>query len=300
LYKALDKPVWLPIAAMFLAVAIPAYHSQRVITPLMLLVVAGRHRKEIFDRKSRKYLIAAISVGLIVSLPTIWVMGTPGFLARASGLNIFSAGNPYGYMPEVTGLIGAIVNFRLFLWVREFFSLYVSYLSPRNMFELGDFGLRSSFPEVATFFVWQAPFYIYGLYILFKEKSLKEIRFFVIAYLLIGPIPAAVTRDPYSSIRALPLVVPQLVIISLGMIYTYKKLKLKRFNLLIVPGAVLLVVYSLAKLWSSAIILNEYYRGFYWDYGWEQVALHVKDNSRGCPLWLIMQDLSLTASYCFF
>ena len=92
-----------------------------------------------------------------------------------------------------------------FLSTREFFGLYFSYLSPRYMFFLGDYGARSSFPELSTFFLWQFPFYIYGLWLLFKKKGLGELKFFTIVTLFISPIPAAVTRDPYTTIRALPL-----------------------------------------------------------------------------------------------
>jgi hypothetical protein len=52
-----------------------------------------------------------------------------------------------------------------------------------------------------------------------------------------------------------------------------------------------LVAYSVAKLYSSIFILNDFYRASYWDYGWQEVAqviesLHtdlpiVVDNSRG-------------------
>ncbi len=283
-YRALSKPKWFSVAAILLGVAVPAYHSQRVITPLLLMVLSLRYRKQIFNQKGKSYLIAALILGVLVSLPTIYVMATPGFLARASGLNIISAGTPYGYISDVDGLIGAIVNFKYLLWFQEFFSLYIAYLTPRNMFNLGDFGPRSSFPDIATYFVWQLPFYVYGLYILVKEKSLGELRIFTIAFLLIGPIPAALTRDPYASIRALPLVIPQLIVIALGMIYLYKYFRLSRFSLVIHLFGIAVVIYSLAKLWSSAIILNEHYRGYYWDYGWEQVVQVIKSFDDELPI----------------
>ncbi len=149
------------------------------------------------------------------------------------------------------------------------------------MFVLGDSGLRSSFPELGTFFIWQLPFYIYGIYLLFKNRELREIRFLTIALLLIAPIPASLTRDPYSTIRALPLVIPQLIIISLGIIGFWEKLSIfKRYLSKLKVGTVgvllILVIYSIAKLYSSVIILNEQYRGFYWDYGWEEVVKVMK------------------------
>lgn len=303
-YKGLERPIWLILGAVMLAIAIPAYHSQRIITPVILLLLFLRYRRQLFSPNLRRYTTMSLVIGLFISLPTLAVVLTPGFLARAAGLNIFSFSHlPAGFIENYQGLFGFIINSRWFLSAWEFASLYVSYFSPRNMFVLGDAGLRSSFPELATFFVWQFPFYIYGLYLLVKKKDLGELRFLTIVLLLVSPIPAALTRDPYSTIRALPLVVPQLVVISLGMlgfwdIFRSRILSLTAagpagssrrvlpppkagspalLNLVfaIIPLAIL-VIYSVAKLYSSVIILNEHFRGFYWDYGWEEVVKTVK------------------------
>lgn len=288
-YKGIERPTWLVLSAIMFAIAIPAYHSQRIVTPLIVLLLFLRYKQSLFIDKSRNRqkilslkwhpsLVVALIAGLVISLPTLSIASTPGFLARASGLNIFSTLHlPAGFIEGYQGPFVWLVNSSWFLSAWEFASLYVSYFSPRNMFILGDYGPRSSFPELATFFVWQFPFYIYGLYLLFKRKDLGELRFLTIALLLITPIPAALTRDPYSTIRALPLVVPQLVVIGLGMLTFYTKLKQSFFKLSTVGILAIFVTYSIAKLYSSAIILNEHFRGFYWDYGWEEVVKVVKE-----------------------
>jgi len=180
----------------------------------------------------------------------------------------------------------------------------VSYFSPRNIFILGDYGPRSSFPNLATFFLWQFPFYLYGLHFLIKRKDLGELHFITMVLLLISPIPAAVTRDPYSTIRSLQMVIPLLIIISLGILNFYEKLKglsvVKRkvfnfrlFNITFAGISFLIVIYSLGKLYSSVIILNEYHRAEDWNFGFENVADIIKaidpnisivvDNSRTEP-----------------
>lgn len=301
-YKGLERPFWLLPSAVMFAIAIPTYHSQRVVTPLIALLLFLRYRQKILSVKWRLSLVTALIIGFVISLPTLSIVLTPGFLARASGLNILSHERqmPAGFLESYDGVFAPIVNSPLFLSTWEFASLYISYFSPRNMFVLGDSGFRDSYPELATFFVWQFPFYIYGLYLLFKVRGLGELRFFTIALLLIAPIPAALTRDPYSTIRSLPLVVPQLIVISLGMISFWgvfssrvlPKASVRSMGTLRVPRSVspaslnlasaipflvIVIIYSVAKLYSSAIILNENFRGFYWDYGWEEVINVVKE-----------------------
>lgn len=286
-YKGLERPIWFLVSAIMFAIAIPSYHSQRIVTPAILFILFLKYRDKLFSKNFKRFIITAIFIGLIISLPTLSVATTPGFLARASGLNILSHERqmPAGFLEDYGGPLGFIVNGSWFLSTWEFASLYVSYFSPRNMFILGDSGFRDSYPELPTFFVWQFPFYIYGLYLLVRKRSLGELRFFTIALLLIAPIPAALTRDPYSTIRSLPLVIPQLIVISLGMLsfWEYLKNRLLKIGALII--LVILVVYSVAKLYSSAIILNEHFRGFYWDYGWEEVAKVIKnDLNSGLPI----------------
>src|SRR3989344_2599309 len=273
-YRGLDKPKSLIISVILFAVAVPSYHSQRIITPLVFLVLFIRYRKILLDQEHKKYLFFGTILATVISIPTLSIVTTPGFLARASGLNIFNTikHSPAGTISNYSGVFDFFVNSPIFLSIREFLALYISYLSPRNMFILGDSVLRSSYPELSTFFMWQFPFYIYGLYLLFIKKGLKELRFLTIALLLIAPIPAAVTRDPYSTIRSLPLVIPQLIIISLGIIYFFEKIKKQLFKNVIYIGFILAIFYSLGKLYSSVIILNEYFRAPEWNYGWEEVA----------------------------
>lgn len=291
-YLSLKKPILLVLSTILFAIAVPAYHSQRFITPVMVLLLTIRYRKAIFEKSHRVWLVIAILVGLAISIPTLSVAITPGFLARASGLNIFSdSRTPAGLIVEYHGIVSWLVNSRWFLSTQEFLALYLSYFSPRQMFNLGDYGPRSSFLELATFFIWQVPFYIVGLFAFFKSK-LGELKFFVLALFLLAPIPAAITRDPYTTIRALPLVIPQIIIISLGIIQVFvwakvyiAKLGLRRFFL---PGvalfSILVLIYSLGKLYSSVILLNEYFRARDWDWGWNKVVETVKTFDSNLPV----------------
>lgn len=269
-YRALKKPPLLILSAFFFAIAIPAYHSQRVIVPLLLILLFLRHHRILLSLSHRRFTLAALVLGLFLSLPTLSVMTTPGFLARAATLNIFTQ-VPSGHLGWYDGPLSSLINARWYLTIKEFFSLYFSYLSPRNLFLLGDYGPRSSFPDLATLFTWQYPFYLFGLYRLVIEKKLGELRFLMLSLLLISPIPAAITRDPFTTIRALPMVIPLSFIISLGLIRFYQLLS-PLFRKLAFSGFFVVLVYSLVNLYSSAIILNEYFRAPYWNYGWRQVV----------------------------
>ncbi len=285
-YKSLDKPKYLLLSAFLFGIAIPAYHSQRVITPLTMLILFLKYRNNLLSKSHFRFLIGGLIIGLAISLPTVSIMHTPGFLARASGLNIFSHSRqmPDGFIAEYKGFLEPLVNGSWYLSAREFFALYFSYLSPRFMFALGDYGPRSSFPELSTHFMWQFPFYLFGLWTIFTKKQKNNLDFLVILMLLVSPIPAAVTRDPYTTIRALPLVIPQLIIISYGILDTHKFLYKVLPKKMLTAFLCFLVMYSLTKLYSSGIILNEFYRAKYWDWGWEVVTNTIKNLDPQLPI----------------
>lgn len=294
LYKSFKKPVLMVVSALFWSLSFLTYHSERLIAPMMLCLVLISKRELILGKvkEYRKYMVLSVIVGLVMVLPTVFLFKTPGFLSRANTLSIFSTKRqmPYGYDEEYSGIFSGLVKNEEILMAREFASLYLSYFSPRYLFNLGDYEPRSSYPEMATFFVWQMPFYLVGLFGLIKEKKEKDLKFLVLTMLLISPIPAAMTRDPYSSIRALPQVIPLVVIMAYGLLKISEKI---RINALGYTVGFAVLLFSLVKLNSSIFTLNEYFRAKHWEYGLKEainIALEhspelpiIIDNSRGEP-----------------
>ena len=257
----LVKPLYLILSGIVLAIALPAYHSERLLVPLTILYFGFRFGRKLFKKPLLTPTLIAIFFGVLISLPTLLIINTPGFLSRVNTLSSWLVDNAF------------------YLRVRDFFSLYLSYFSPRNLFFLGDAGPRSSFPELSTFYFWQLPFYLHGLYLLFKRKPLGELKNLTVFLLVVSPIPAALTRDPFSTIRALPLVIPFTILISLSLIQIYQSLKTKLKKVAALTVFILLLFYSLAKLYSSVFILNEYFRAPYWDYGWQQISEVIKNKT---------------------
>jgi len=287
-YLALKRPIVLVASALFFGFAFLSYHSQRLIAPVVLISLLVRHKKIFVGNNYKLPLVLSFVTGFIVLLPTIFIMFTPGFLARASGLNILNSQShtPAGYISGLSGVLGMVVNNSSFLTLREFLTLYLSYFSPKNLFFSGDPELRVSYPGLSVFFLWQFPLYLIGIYELIK-KSKSEIGFWVLTLLLVSPIPAAVTNDPFTTIRSFPLVFPLTVVMSLGFLTVSKKAASHKAVVLLTCLG--LLTYSIFKLYSSGYVLNNYYRAKSWNYGFKEVSQNIKklpnkpivfDNSR--------------------
>lgn len=292
-YISLNKPKFLIFSALIFALTIISYHSQRLITPLFVLILFVRHRQKLLSKPFRNPLIISFMIGVTILLPTLAIIFTPGLSARATGLNIFNYNSqlPAGYIQNVSGMVGQIVNIPIFLSTREFLALYLSYFSPRNLFFLGDPDVRTSYPGLATFFIWQFPFYLIGIYSLIITKK-SEFKFFLMAMLILSPLPASLTRDPFSTIRALTIVIPMTMIISMGIskvIFFFQKYFSKNWlgflaNSLLVGCFMVISSYSLLKLYSSVIILNNYYRSDEWNYGFQELSVNLKSLDNNIPI----------------
>lgn len=291
------KKYWIyPLSAVFFATSFLAYHAERIVTPIVVIFLIVHYRKEIFAKFAQKLfpLIVSLLLGLLIIGPTLFLMRSPGFLKRAGSLNIFSYSNqmPYGYSLEKINIINPnLFNNKYLLSAKEFASLYVSYFSPRYLFFLGDSIPRSSLPGLGSFFVWELPLYLFGLYELVKNKDI-DLKYFVITLLIISPIPAALTRDPYSIIRALPMLIPLIIILSLGALNILNLLR-RISRKILIPIILVILGLSLTRFYISLYYYNDYFNYSYWSYGWQQAVATISsldpkfpvivDNSRGEP-----------------
>jgi len=296
LLNALKKPWLFLLSALSFVISMMAYRAEIIIVPILVLVFAIRYSGTLLTN-SKRYLLpifASLALAMVLFLPTIQIMGTSGFQARSSALNIFASSgpHPWGYQ-EGTGLLHDLINNPQILAAREFISLYSSYLSPRYLFSLGDSGPRLPYPGMGTFFVWQFPLYLIGLYFLIKDKYLKDFKYFVFTLLLISPVPAALTRDPYSTLRSLPLVIPQILIISFGLVKLREILPPLSSKLKLSLVA-LLLIYSSVRMFISIFYFNDYFNSKFWNYGWEMVVEDIKKLDPKLP---IMVDSSRGDSY---
>lgn len=271
---SLKKPWLFLLTSVSWVISMMSYRAEILIVPLLVILLAYRYNQILFT-SSKKYLkpiLVSTALAIIILIPLIQIIGTPGFQARSSALNIFAIGlqSPWGYR-EGEGVLHNLSDNPQILAAREFLSLYFAYFSPRYMFSLGDSGPRLPYPGLGTFFVWQFPLYLLGLYFMVKEKGLKDLPYITYALLFITPITAALTRDPYSTLRSLPVVIPQVIIISFGLIKLTQFLPAAFFRIKY-HMLFFLIIYSSIRMFISIFYFNDYFNSKYWNFGWQIAA----------------------------
>ena len=80
-YLGLVKPLYLILSGIVLAIALPAYHSERLLVPLTILYFGFRFGRKLFKKPLLTPTLIAIFFGVLISLPTLLIINTPGFLS---------------------------------------------------------------------------------------------------------------------------------------------------------------------------------------------------------------------------
>jgi 4-amino-4-deoxy-L-arabinose transferase-like glycosyltransferase len=198
------KPWLLAASSLFFGFSLYAYHAPRLLLPLWLALLVVLFRERL--RRRRRW--AAVSLGLLVilALPLVRVYQYGGLFGRAEAVKIDLGGadRPLG-----------LLNAAPFEFGRQFLSGYLAHFNPDFLVVKAD--ARENDPAgrhhaVATgVMLWASlPFFLYGLYRLGAARGAGRKMLFY--WLLIGPLPAAFTKEAPHAIRSLLILpAPQLV-----------------------------------------------------------------------------------------
>lgn len=250
--KALEKKnsKIMAFSILVYALSVYSYHTERFIAPVMMLSVLLINYGRTIRKNIGNILWPFLFLVLLLSSQIILFFSAAG-QARIEALAV--EGNS----------------------VRNFFSLYTSYFSPRNLFFDPDPDLQRSFPELSIFYSWMIIPFIFGLCLFILGKSDIKKRIFLV-FLLVSPIPAALTRDPFSTYRSYPMIFPYAVIIGLGIEKIISFLSSRKAKIAI---CFLLFIFSMGCLYRSVFILFPNERFSSWSFGYSQAAKFIQSNS---------------------
>lgn len=253
------KIKYLVISVILLGFSAYAYQSLRLIPMFLIPAHYFLFRDKVYNFK-RALLVFGIF--LVIIFPQIIISTTPAFGVRASGLFYSDAINAQADKIFLPGFVSIILAF-----IREFGSQLASYFSPSNLFLQGDPDPQRSIPETTLFSLWVLPLYLIGLFVLAKRIPNKKANF-VFVMMVVFAAPAALARDPFSSLRALNLLIPFCIVIALGLDSLLNKTGVK------VGGALIIILslFSLVSLWRGYFVLLPGERASVWDYGYKELA----------------------------
>lgn len=189
-----ERKTNLVIALLLLGLSTHAYYTERLVAPLLLLIFLGVYRKFIF-KNLKIFLVGVFFYGLLM-VPHLFMMKEGAFFRRFDQVTYLSAAaferNGGAYKEHFFGRLGFTLN--------EFLSQYLAYYSPKNLFFLPDSQGGRSMPDLSVFYSWMILPLLLGVATLIRRPFSQKEKFLALV-MLVSVVPAALSTDPFYTLR---------------------------------------------------------------------------------------------------
>lgn len=286
-----SKGFYFLISTLFAALATYTYYSLRLIIPLFCLGLIILFLKKI---KTKKFLV--IGSMLFFVLAMIPILKSPYYEAsQAYRLNNNNLINHQQAIAESSrylekynsSLVSRLLYHRYVFVARDFVINMSTHFTPSFLFFKGDSNLRHHSGFSGEFLLVSLPFYLVGLFLLFKNIKTK-LSIFLLFFMILSPIPAAMVYEVPHASRAIYLVVPFVTLIAWGINECF-----------LLKKKVISAVIILAFLINATIFYADYFTNYAkrsseaWLYSYNQAASYIKDHYQE------FSDIKISERYWF-
>ncbi len=240
-------------AALFLSLAMYTYHTQRLFIPLFVFIFLVFNYKKLVLRKTNMLLFVGSFILFLIPLIYSLIFG-----ADSTRLQMTIITNDINYTRYVivhsqriiTTFQETIVNFLdgnisllFFHWIRK----YLAYLQPSFLFYNGLDMTASGSYGLGIMYLFEIPAFLFGLFILVKEKIKNKSLIF--SWIVLGIFPASLTLSERQQFRSL-VVLPMIILISaIGFTEGFKFIQ--RISSIYIKKTIY-ILFSLIIIWNLA------------------------------------------------
>jgi 4-amino-4-deoxy-L-arabinose transferase-like glycosyltransferase len=251
-YLQSQKSKHLFFSALIFGLSLFTYQAGKMISFFIVLTLFFLNFKKLNFKKL--FFSFILPLGLL-SLPIIYGLL---FGSNANRLKVVSLFSYPRSTIETQTIISETnqVDYTLFysqptFFLRNFLFRYFNHFSSRFLAFEGDWqNPRHSTPYIGVLLYPSFIFLFIGIFFAFTRRQKKPINRFFLFWLLLSPIPSALTRDSIQSVRAMSLSVPLIYFISLGIFAFFQKFNSKIIKILII------FLYFISFLYYGDLYLN--------------------------------------------
>lgn len=274
--KGLKKGIWLILAAVLFGLSIFSYNSSRIVMPLLIFLLILIYRKDLIKIKNISLIAFTIFLAFfIVAVPKAILQDSS---ARYKWTVIVDEGaiayiNEQRNISNLNPVLAKLFFNRITYFIPNATKNYLSYFDPRFLYFYGGTNYQFSVPGFGLIYPILLPFLFFGLLKIYQEKT--QWQLLLLGWLILSPIPAAITRDAPHALRSL-LMLPSLIIITtLGFEYFLKIIKLRKEFLL--TALIIVLLLSTSTFWIK--YSTEYKKSYSWawQYGYQQLVDFIKN-----------------------
>lgn len=281
LVKGLSKPKWIILSMIPFVISVYTYNTARVFTPMFLFVFYLVSAKYLI--KNFKFALLGFVTFVVLSLPIVPFVLSGDASAR---YKLVSITDDKGLIPRIEErrnlsklppLLTKLIHNRYTYNTFYFSKNYVAHFTPDFLFINGAGHRQHHVQGIGELYWVQAPFLLYGLYLLIKHKD-QSLRV-LLPWLFLAFVPVSMTNDSIpNALRTLIAVPVYQIFTAVGFIKVWEILKNKKLKFILVSIVIILF------LINFAIYLNNYFVKYPvnysrdWQYGNKQVVRYIEEN----------------------
>jgi len=217
-----NRNFFLILSSLVFGLNLFSYHSARLVTPLIFLLLVFLFRKNILriSLKVRIYSTAIFLIFVLMAFYTLYI----GAARRAKDISIFSGilqeasdQRLISILSGVNPKTARLLHNKYQVLAQRFVQNYLQYFSPNFLFVDGPkeatYGML---PQRGVLYWFELPFLLSFLYFLCRNARKRE-ALFIACWLIIAPIPAALTQgEGYAANRASAMIPAIHIALALG------------------------------------------------------------------------------------
>ncbi|WKZ26003.1 MAG: glycosyltransferase family 39 protein [bacterium] len=251
------KKYLIPISFLFFGLSFFSYHSAKVVVPVVVFLVCLINLKKLL--KNKTLLMVSVLITLLFGILIIKDTRILGF-ARM-GQTKFSE--------ELILNAGGKLNL--------VFENYKKHFTHKYLFENGDQGPRASVKVVGQFYRIDLILLGIGFISLLYRKKWQALAV-IFTWLLLSPIPSAVSSTDPSSIRGIFMIIPMLLLSACGadaLLSLFKSKWLKAFMLVIILTFLFREVTNYLNYYTKVYPTKE---AIEWQYGMKEIVEYTRES----------------------
>ena len=272
-------PYLLIVSLLSFVASMYTFNTARIVVPLLVLGFFIIKRKTLWNMKNQ-VIIACILAAIIFS-PLAFFLQTPQAQLRFKEVNIFTDASVIERANkeienDQNAFWSKIIHNRRLAFSVEYLRHYFHHVNPSFLFIKGDENPKFSTQDVGEMFLWEMPFLLLGILVLFKKRGGNW--WIVPLWLIIGIIPAATARETPHALRIEAVLPTFQVLTALGFVsfflWLYKINIATLFKQIITVGMGIIIV----------IYFSYYLHGYYhyypkefshsWQYGYKDAIVY--------------------------
>lgn len=287
--KFIKNNNWKSLLFSFISfgISLYTYHSARLIAPLLGLGLLVIYWKELNIFKNLKRYLIYFLLFLLFLSPLIYDFTKGSVGSRVAGVGLFADPGPISRIEEqrtehgnFKSLPARVIHNKFVNYGLAFLENWSEHYHGLFLFLSGDDIQRNKVPETGQMYLLDVVWLAIGLLWIIKNIKDKGVQF-VLYWLIIAPMAAALTFQSPHALRAQNMVMPLVIISSLGLnqvidwIYTRK-----RYAQIFIIGLVIVISWSYVRYLHMYWVHMSKEYPYSSQYGVKELVTYLKENNK--------------------